>query len=71
MLASENFEVYHYEGTEDAVLAAAQMAERSYARLSHLLNHDIPEKIPLILYASHSDFQSTNIQPGFIGEGTG
>ena len=39
---------------------AARMAERGYARLSKVLNHEFRERKPIILYASHSDFQQTN-----------
>ncbi|NNF07393.1 MAG: hypothetical protein HKN21_11580, partial [Candidatus Eisenbacteria bacterium] len=71
ILETEHFEVYYYEKEKEAAFDAARMAERSYARLSHILDHEIKEKVPLVLYASHADFQSTNISPGFIGEGTG
>jgi Tol biopolymer transport system component len=47
------------------------MAERSYARLSRILQHEWREKKPLILYASNSDFVQTNTTSGDIGEGTG
>jgi len=71
VLQTENFEVYYYQSERAAAVDAARMAERSYTRLSHVLNHEIRERVPLVLYASHADFQSTNISPGFIGEGTG
>ena len=71
VLETENFEVYYYKNESEAAVDAARMAERSYRRLSHLLDHRIRDKVPLVLYASHADFQSTNISPGFIGEGTG
>ena len=40
-------------------------------KISTILDHEVRERIPLILYASHADFQATNITPGLIGEGTG
>jgi Tol biopolymer transport system component len=36
-----------------------------------VFNHAFTEKKPLIIYASHSDFQQTNVFPFDIGEGTG
>jgi hypothetical protein len=45
--------------------------ERSYARLSRVLNHEFHERKPIILYASHSDFQQTNATSGEVSEGTG
>jgi len=47
------------------------MAERSYARLSKVLGYEMTRPIPLILYASHTDFQQTNISSHLISEGTG
>ncbi|MBD3160803.1 MAG: peptidase S9, partial [Candidatus Latescibacteria bacterium] len=71
IIETDNFEVYFYEGEREAAMDAARMAERAYARLSTILHHEIEERIPLILYASHTDFQSTNVSSGMIGEGTG
>ena len=47
------------------------MAERWYARLSKILQHQLSGRQPVILYASHPDFEQTNVIEGFIGEGTG
>ncbi len=68
-LRTEHFDIYYY--TEERSLAhrAARMAERSYAMLSDVLDHEIEARIPLILYASHNDFQQTNAVGGLIPEG--
>jgi len=71
VLATEHFDVYFYERERTAALDMARMAERSYARLSRVLNHEFRERKPIILYASHSDFIQTNATPGEVGEGTG
>ncbi len=70
VIQTEHFDVYFYERERVAAMDAARMAERSYARLSKVLNHEFKERKPIILYASHSDFMQTNAtQVG--GEGTG
>jgi Tol biopolymer transport system component len=46
------------------------MAERSYGRLSRMLNHQFREKKPLILFRSRTDFGQNNVT-GDLGEGTG
>ncbi len=46
------------------------MAERSYARLSKVLDHQFREKKPIILFASRSEFGQNNVT-GDLGEGTG
>ena len=71
VLATEHFDIYFYPEEEVAVRLAAQMAERWYARLSKLLNHELNGRQPLILYAAHPHFQQTNVLSGEIGEGTG
>jgi len=53
-----------------AVVDAARMAERSYARLSRLLQHQFREKKPIIVFASRGDFAQSNVF-GDLGEGTG
>ena len=70
VLTTEHFDIYYYPEEEAAVRLAARMAERWYARLSKLLNHELRGRQPLILYAAHPHFQQTNII-GDIGEGTG
>src|SRR5687767_13657990 len=70
VIQTEHFDVYFYERERVAAMDGARMAERSYARLSKVLNHEFKERKPIILYASHSDFLQTNAtQVG--GEGTG
>ncbi len=71
VLKTEHFDIYFYERERAAALDAGRMAERAYARLSRVLNHEFKERKPIILYASHSDFQQTNALSGDIGEATG
>lgn len=71
IIQTEHFDVYYYGNFREAALDAARMAERGYARLSRILNHQWRERKPLILYASGTDFSQTNTTYGEIGEGTG
>lgn len=71
IIQTEHFDVYYYDSERPAALDIARMAERSYARLSRVLNHEFEERKPIILYASHSDFQQTNLGGGDVDEGTG
>ncbi|NNE44155.1 MAG: hypothetical protein HKN12_08090, partial [Gemmatimonadetes bacterium] len=70
-IETDHFEIYYYEGEEESAFHAARMAERAYSRLSRILHHEIPDRVPVIVYASHTDFQQTNISPGLIPEGVG
>lgn len=69
VLETEHFDVYFYPDERDAALDAARMAERAYARLARVLNHQYRERQPIILFASHSEFQQNNVTD--IGEATG
>jgi hypothetical protein len=71
IIQTEHFDVYYYGTERAAALDAARMAERAYARLSRILQHQWIERKPLLLYASQSDFQQTNAIEGDLGEGTG
>ncbi len=71
ILETEHFDIYYYEEEEVAIEYAALMAERWYARLSRLLNHDLSNRQPLILYASGPHFRQTNTLQGDISEATG
>ncbi len=69
VIETEHFDVYYYDAVREAAVDGARMAERAYARLSRLLNHHYRDRRPIILFASHTDFQQNNVTP--IGEGTG
>ncbi|CAN5362244.1 MAG: PD40 domain-containing protein [Acidobacteria bacterium] len=71
VLPTEHFDIYFYPEEEEAARMAARMAERWYARLSKLLNHELRGRQPLILYASSPHFWQTNTIMGAVGEGTG
>ena len=67
IIQTEHFEVYYYPAERTAALDAARMAERWYARLSRILHHQFQGRKPIILYASQSDFQQTNVTDVFEG----
>jgi hypothetical protein len=71
VMRTEHFDIYFYPAEREGVDIAARLAERWYARLSRLLNHTLSERQPLVLYASHADFEQTNIVSDEINEGTG
>ena len=60
VLKTDHFDVYHYPAERAAAEQAGRLAERWYARLSKVLDHRLHGRQPLILYASHPDFEQTN-----------
>jgi hypothetical protein len=71
VLKTEHFDVHFYREEEAAAQQAGRMAERWNARLSAILVAELPDRQPLILYASHPHFQQTSTIGGAPGEGTG
>ncbi len=70
VLRTPRFDIYYYPEEEVATRDAARMAERWYARLSRILDHQFEDRQPIILYASHPEFQQVTFLGG-VGEGTG
>jgi WD40 repeat protein len=71
VLKTENFDIYYYPEERDGIDFAARMAERWRVRLGRILGHQLSGRQPLVLYASHPDFEQTTTIQGELGEGTG
>ncbi len=70
-LKTEHFDILYYPEAQEAVEQAGRMAERWYARLSRLFNHELNGRQTIILYADHPDFEQTTALLGTIDEATG
>jgi hypothetical protein len=71
ILKTDHFDIYFYPEEAEGAQMASRLAERWYARLSVLLDHQLRGRQPLILYASGPHFRQTNTIEGELGEGTG
>jgi hypothetical protein len=71
VLETQHFDIYFYPREQQGAEIAARLAERWHARLERLFEHTLRGRQPLLLYASHTDFEQTNAIPGELGEGTG
>src|SRR5206468_8753870 len=71
ILKTEHFDIYFYPEERDGIEISARLAERWLTRLQRLLDHTLRGRQPLVLYASHPDFEQTNVIPGHLAEGTG
>jgi len=71
VVSTRHFEIYYYPEQAEFIGHVARMAERWYDRLSQVFGADLPDRQPLIMYASSADFRQTNVLPGEVGEGTG
>src|SRR6478672_3521521 len=71
ILKTEHFDIYYYPEEREGIDVAARMAERWRTRLGRIFGHELRGRQPLVLYASHPDFEQTNAIYGELGEGTG
>ena len=71
VLKTDHFDIYYYPEEEDAAHMASRLAERWYARLANIFDHQLHGRQPLVLYASGPHFRQTNVIEGELGEGTG
>src|SRR6266513_4625059 len=69
VLRGEHVDLYYYPEEEELGHVALAYAEESYDSLERRFNHAVTRRIPLIVYASHSDFEQTNILPFIPPEG--
>jgi hypothetical protein len=69
VLTTPHFEFYFHEGSEGFVLRAALIMEDGYRMLADKLQEDLPWRVPVILYGSHSDFLQTNVSDSMLPEG--
>ncbi len=70
VMHTEHFDVHYYDGLEEMARYTGQMAERTYARLRVILNHEFRERKPILIYGSRNEFAQNNVT-GDLGEGTG
>lgn len=70
-LQSEHFDVYFYPGSYDLAVFTANEAESSYVYLRRDFNYQITDRVRIILYKSHNDFQQTNVVDTYLPEGVG
>src|SRR5689334_17213204 len=66
VLKTQHFDIYYYPEEAQMATEVGRMAERWYARLSQVFNHDLSSRQPVIMYADAPDFRSTNVIPGDI-----
>lgn len=66
---SPHFEIYYYPEFEQHLARITSYLESAYEKLSAGLKHEISRPIPAILYKTWTEFEQTNLNPGFLPEG--
>lgn len=70
-IQSKHFDIYFYQGGEYLADYTAKVAEQSLDSMSKNLNGKISNRIPIIVFESHNDFQQNNVIDVFLPEGVG
>ncbi|GAB4332708.1 MAG: basic secretory protein-like protein [Calditrichia bacterium] len=70
-LQSKHFDVYYYAGGKDLAQFTAEVAEEAYKQLSRDLNFELRERVMIVVYNSHNDWQQTNVVNVYLDEGIG
>ena len=60
-IATENFEIYYYQGGTEIAQFAARYAESDFQRMTDLLGYTPYSKIKLFVYNSVDDLQQSNV----------
>src|SRR5512138_2778908 len=69
VLKGQRVDVYYYPEEAELAPVALAYAEETYDLLAVKFGHTVTSRVPLIVYASHSDFEQTNILPFSPPEG--
>jgi hypothetical protein len=69
VLRGEHVDLYYYPEEEELGRVALAYAEESFDALERRFTHAVTQRVPLIVYASHTDFEQTNILPFIPPEG--
>jgi Tol biopolymer transport system component len=69
--STPHFRISFYDRVRPSLPKIASFAESAYDELARKLNFQITEPIPLIAYATHAEFEQTNVISDFVPEGVG
>ena len=69
VLRGPRVDIYYYPDEAGLAPVALQYAEQTYDVLALKFGHTVTARVPVIVYASHSDFEQTNILPFTPPEG--
>ncbi len=71
VLETPHVDIYHYAPDSTLILYLAPLVEETFLEFSETFRVDFRRRLPFVFYATHYDFQQTNILPSLISEYTG
>ena len=70
-IQSKHFDIYYSKNGRVHAEFAAKESESAYNKISDRLNWNLKQRVPIIIYNSHNDFQQTNVVDMYMSEGIG
>ena len=70
-LQSSHFDIYFTDGGEYLAEFTAEAAESAYVSISKNFRYQLANRVPVVVYNSHNEFQQTNVVATFLSEGIG
>ena len=70
-IQTSHFDIYFSTGGKEIAEFTAVAAESALVKIHASLRYEITNRIPIIVYNSHNDFQQTNVISPYLEEGIG
>ena len=70
-IQTDHFDIYFSQDGYDLAQFTAHAAESAYTSIKQLFRYDINNRIPIVVYNSHNEFQQTNVVSEYMEEGIG
>lgn len=68
-IQSDHFDIYYYDEQYDLAKFSVEVLEDAYVSINAELDYSLRSRIPVFIYLSANDFQTTNITQGLLPEG--
>jgi len=68
-IQSEHFDIYYYDSQYTVAKFSASVLENAYKIIIKQLGYELHNRIPVFIYLSPNDFQTTSITSGILPEG--
>lgn len=70
-IQSSHFDIYFYDSGSSIANFTAIAAESAYTSISRTMRYQLNNRIAIMVYNSHNDFQQTNVVGEYLEEGIG
>ena len=70
-IQTPNFDIYFYGDNQDLAEFTSKVSEEAYEQISTHLAWDLKNRVSILVYNSHNEFQQTNVVGVYMSEGIG